>query len=58
MSDNYDFKCRILEIRRNWRGADIEHINSAYVTIHEDNIELRKKRSCYQVRIGNNKFLL
>ena len=56
MSDNYDFKCRILEIRRNWRGADIEHINSAYVTIHEDNIELRKKGLVIKSDLGTTNF--
>ena len=42
MSKNYDFTCRILEVRRNWRGADIEHINRAYVTIHDESLELKK----------------
>lgn len=56
MSDNYDFKCRILEVRRNWRGADIEHINSAYVTIHDDNIELTKKGLVIKSNLGTTNF--
>lgn len=56
MSDNYDFKCRILEIRRNWRGSDNEYINSAYVTIHEDNIELRKTGLVIKSDLGTTNF--
>ena len=56
MSKDYDFKCRILEIRRNWRGADREYINSAYVTVHDDNIELRKSGLVISSDLGTTNF--
>lgn len=54
--ENYDFKCRILEVRRNWRGADAEYINSAYVTIHDDNLELRKTGLVISSDLGTTNF--
>lgn len=56
LKNDYDFKCRILEVRRNWRGADAEYLNSAYVTIHDDNLELRKTGLVISSDLGTTNF--
>lgn len=53
---DYDFKCRILEIRRNWRGSDKEYLNKAFVTVHEDNIELKKTGLVISSDLGTTNF--
>lgn len=56
MSKNYDFKCRILETRRNWLSNDSEYINSAYVTVYDDHISLRKSGLILSSDLGTSDF--
>ena len=55
-NEDYHFKCRILEIRRNWRGSDGEYINKAFVTVHDDNLELRKTGLVIPSDLGTSNF--